>query len=60
MDAMPAIPRRGTSNRWENRSGQTTRMAFILVDGCFTVELLHSLGGDDLDGLLHDPMKGEA
>jgi hypothetical protein len=29
------------------------------VDGCFTVELLDSLGGDVL-GLLHDPLKGEA
>ena len=35
-------------------------MAFILVDGRFTVELLDSLGGDVLGGLLHDPMKGEA
>ena len=35
-------------------------MAFILVDGRFTVELLDSLGGDVPGGLLHDPMKGEA
>jgi hypothetical protein len=30
------------------------------VDGCFTAELLDSLGGDVLGGLLHDPTKGEA
>jgi quercetin dioxygenase-like cupin family protein len=49
----------GTSHRWENRSGQPARMAFILVDGAFTVELLDALGGDVLGGLLHDPMNHE-
>jgi quercetin dioxygenase-like cupin family protein len=47
---------RGTSHRWENRSGQTARMAFILVDGAFTGELLDTLGHDVLGGLLNDPM----
>jgi quercetin dioxygenase-like cupin family protein len=47
---------RGTSHRWENRSDQTARMAFILIDGAFTVELLDSLGGGVLGGLLHDPL----
>jgi hypothetical protein len=60
LRAGDVVVQRGTSHRWENRSGQTARMAFILVDGCFTVELLDSLGGDVLGGLLHDPMKGEA
>src|SRR3984957_7437614 len=46
----------GTSHRWENRSAETARMAFILVDGAFTVELLDTLGHDVLGGLLHDPM----
>jgi naringenin degradation protein FdeH len=46
---------RGTSHRWENRTGQTARMAFILVDGVFTQELLGTLGHDVLGGLLHDP-----
>jgi hypothetical protein len=40
-------------------SRRTARMAFILVDGCFTAELLDSLGSDVLGGLLHDPMNGE-
>ena len=47
---------RGTSHRWENRSPDTARMAFILVDGAFTVELLDTLGHDVLGGLLHDPI----
>jgi quercetin dioxygenase-like cupin family protein len=48
---------RGTSHRWENRAGSTARVAFILVDGAFTPELLGTLGSDVLDGLLHDPMR---
>jgi quercetin dioxygenase-like cupin family protein len=48
---------RGTSHRWENRSDQTARMAFILVDGAFTPELLGSIGTGVLGGLLHDPMR---
>jgi len=31
-------------------------MAFILIDGAFTDDLLATLGGDVLGGLLHDPM----
>jgi len=53
------VVQRGTNHRWENRSARQARMAFILVDGCFTVELLDTLGGDVLGGLLHDPMKGK-
>ena len=60
LRAGDVVVQRGTSHRWENRSQQTARMAFILVDGCFTAELLDSIGGDVLGGLLHDPMKGEA
>jgi quercetin dioxygenase-like cupin family protein len=47
---------RGTSHRWENRTAETARMAFILVDGVFTEELLGTLGHDVLGGLLHDPI----
>ena len=60
LRAGDVVVQRGTSHRWENRSQQTARMAFILVDGCFTAELLDSIGGDVLGGLLHDPMKGES
>ena len=31
-------------------------MAFILVDGAFTAELIGTLGQDVLGGLLHDPL----
>ena len=31
-------------------------MAFILVDGVFTPELLDTLGSEVLGGLLHDPI----
>jgi quercetin dioxygenase-like cupin family protein len=50
------VVQRGTSHRWENRTGATARMAFILIDGVFTPELLSTLGRDVLDGLLHDPL----
>jgi quercetin dioxygenase-like cupin family protein len=49
---------RGTSHRWENRTERTARMAFILIDGAFTADLLATLGKDVLDGLLHDPLHG--
>jgi quercetin dioxygenase-like cupin family protein len=51
------VVQRGTNHRWENRSGETARMAFILVDGAFTPDLLGLLGPDVLGGLLHDPME---
>ncbi len=54
------VVQRGTNHRWENRSERTARMAFILVDGRFTVGLLDTLDGDVLGGLLHDPVKGES
>ena len=51
---------RGTSHRWENRAGATARMAFILIDGAFTAELLGTLAGDVLGTLLHDPLQAAA
>ena len=50
---------RGTNHRWENRTPETVRMAFILVDGAFTDELLDTLGRDVLGGLLNDPINHE-
>jgi quercetin dioxygenase-like cupin family protein len=55
LGAGDVVVQRGTSHRWENRSGRTARMAFILIDGAFTADLLDTLGHDVLDGLLHDP-----
>jgi quercetin dioxygenase-like cupin family protein len=56
LRAGDVVVQRGTSHRWENRSGGTARMAFILIDGAFTAELLGLLGPDVLCGLLQDPM----
>ncbi len=56
LRAGDVVVQRGTNHRWENRSAETARMAFILVDGEFTAELLASLGGGVLGGLMHDPM----
>ena len=47
------VVQRGTSPRWENRSTQPARMAFILVDGAFTAGLRAALGEVTL---LHDPL----
>ena len=57
LRAGDVVVQRGTSHRWENRSGLTARMAFILIDGAFTAELLGMLGPGVLGGLLHDPMQ---
>ena len=56
LRAGDVVVQRGTSHRWENRTDRTARMAFILIDGAFTDDLLATLGGDVLGGLLHDPM----
>ena len=54
LRAGDVVVQRGTDHRWENRSGEWARMAFILVDGVFTTELRESLGKVDL---LHDPLR---
>lgn len=59
LHAGDVVVQRGTSHRWENRSGHVARVAFILVDGAFTAELLGLLGDDVLGGLLHDPLHAE-
>lgn len=56
LRAGDVVVQRGTSHRWENRSGETARMAFVLIDGAFTAELLGLLGPGVLAGVLHDPM----
>jgi len=53
------VVQRGTVHRWENRTDRTARMAFVLVDGAFTEDLLGRLDSRVLDGLLHDPMHPE-
>jgi len=56
LRAGDVVVQRGTNHRWENRSRETARMAFILIDGAFTAGLLQTLGSAVLGGLLHDPM----
>jgi len=57
LQAGDVVVQRGTNHRWENRSAHTARMAFILVDGAFTAELIGTLGEDVLGELLHNPME---
>jgi quercetin dioxygenase-like cupin family protein len=57
LRAGDVVVQRGTSHRWENRGGRPARMAFILIDGAFTGELLAAVGADVLGGLLHDPLR---
>jgi quercetin dioxygenase-like cupin family protein len=42
------VVQRGTDHRWENRSGTTGLMAFVLVDSRFSEELLASIGTPEL------------
>jgi quercetin dioxygenase-like cupin family protein len=56
LRAGDVVVQQGTNHRWENRTADTARMAFILIDGAFTPELLDTLGSEVLGGLLHDPM----
>jgi len=42
------VVQRGTDHRWENRSEAPARMAFVLVDGSFTADLLTSVGSVEL------------
>jgi quercetin dioxygenase-like cupin family protein len=56
LRAGDVVVQRGTVHRWENRTPRSARMAFVLVDGVFTEDLLARLDSEVLDGLLHDPM----
>lgn len=56
LRAGDVVVQRGTDHRWENRTDSVARMAFILVDGAFTEELIELIGADGVADLLHDPM----
>lgn len=56
LKAGDVVVQRGTDHRWENRTDSVARMAFILVDGAFTPELVELIGAEAAAGLLHDPM----
>jgi quercetin dioxygenase-like cupin family protein len=56
LRAGDVVVQRGTNHRWENRSGATARVAFILVDGAFTPALRGTLGDDGPVGLPPGPV----
>jgi quercetin dioxygenase-like cupin family protein len=56
LEAGDIAIQRGTSHRWENRSGSVSRMVFVLVDGQFTDDLLATLDDGVIGSLLHDPL----
>jgi naringenin degradation protein FdeH len=56
LRAGDVVVQQGTSHRWENRTAETARMAFILIDGAFAPKLRDTLGSEVLGGLLHDPL----
>lgn len=43
LKAGDVVVQRGTDHAWENRSDKVARMAFILLDGAFSQELLGKL-----------------
>jgi mannose-6-phosphate isomerase-like protein (cupin superfamily) len=47
------VVQRGTDHAWANRSDAVAKVAFILVDGEFTPELLAMLPVGAADGLMH-------
>jgi quercetin dioxygenase-like cupin family protein len=48
LRAGDVVIQRGTDHRWENRSSEPTRVAFILIDGTFTDDLRALLPGVEL------------
>jgi quercetin dioxygenase-like cupin family protein len=54
LKAGDVIVQRGTDHAWANRSDKVCRVAFILVDGKFTQDLLDVLPADVQDNLMHN------
>ena len=48
LRAGDVVIQRGTDHRWENRSDEPTRVAFILIDGTFTDDLRAILPAGEL------------
>jgi naringenin degradation protein FdeH len=53
LHAGDVVVQRGTGHAWANRSDSVTKVAFILVDGEFTPDLLATLPAGAVDGLMH-------
>ena len=47
------VVQRGTDHAWANRGDSMARVAFVLVDGEFTPELLATLPDGAVDDLMH-------
>lgn len=53
LRAGDVVIQRGTDHAWANRSDAVAKIAFILVDGRFTDDLLAVLPAGAVDGLMH-------
>lgn len=51
LSAGDIVVQRGTNHAWSNRSGQTCRMVFILLDGVFTPEVREAIERFDTQGV---------
>jgi hypothetical protein len=47
------VVQRGTDHAWANRGTTTARVVFVLVDGTFDPDLVATLPGGAIDGLMH-------
>ena len=54
LRAGDVVVQRGTDHAWANRTDAVARVAFILIDGEFTPELLDLLPADVSDSLMHN------
>jgi mannose-6-phosphate isomerase-like protein (cupin superfamily) len=54
LRAGDVVVQRGTDHAWANRSTAVARVAFILIDGAFTSELLSLLPDDVQSSLMHN------
>lgn len=50
------VVQRGTDHAWQNRTDSVTRIAFILIDGKFTDELMERLPPEALTNLFSQPL----
>jgi naringenin degradation protein FdeH len=53
LHAGDVVVQRGTDHAWANRGHSVAKVAFILVDGEFTPDLLATLPAGAVDGLMH-------
>ena len=54
LHAGDTVVQRGTDHAWANRSDKVARVAFVLIDGVFTPELLARLPADVQDSIMRE------